>query len=86
MAKPQYGYHHQRERAAWAPLVATGQVRCTGPQGCHQPIHPGQAWDLGHTTDVAAGGNGPLVPQHAPCNRAAGGRLAHNRRTSTRAL
>ena len=88
MAKPQYGYQHQQQRAAWAPLVATGTIRCTGPQGCGQPIQPGEPWDLGHTTDHALGGrNSPKVPQHANrCNRAAGGRLAHQLARSNRAL
>lgn len=86
MAKPHYGYQHQQQRAGWAPLVATGQVRCTGPQGCRQLIQAGQPWDLGHTIDIAAGGNGRLVPQHQSCNRAAGAQLSHNRRTSSRAL
>lgn len=88
MSKPAYRYQHQRERAAWEPLVATGTIICSGPQGCGKPILPGQPWDLGHTTDVALGGtNSTKTPQHAsPCNRSAGGRLAHLTKRSLRAL
>ena len=89
MPKPAYNHQHQTERAAWAPLVATGTITCNGPQGCGQPIQPGQPWDLGHTRDAALGGtNAPKVPQHATCNRKAGGKLAHNliHPTSTRTL
>ena len=41
-----YGYQHQKLRAATSHAVAAGNVRCAR---CHQPIHPGQAWDLDHT-------------------------------------
>ena len=77
-----WGYQHKKTRATWAPLVATGEIRCTGPQGCGQPIHPNQPWDLGHTIDAYYGGDGPLVPQHAHCNRAAGARLRNGKPTS----
>ncbi|WP_322859147.1 hypothetical protein U8D42_04000 [Mycobacterium europaeum] len=40
-----YGNAHQRERARWAPLVATGGVRCVR---CHEYIKPGQRWALDH--------------------------------------
>lgn len=89
MAKPHYRHQHQRERAAWAPLVATGTITCTGQQGCGKPIQPDQPWDLGHTIDAALGGtNAPKIPQHATCNRRAGGQLSHQltRPNSTRTL
>ena len=89
MAKPHYGYQHQRERTAWAPIVATGTIRCTGPQGCDQPIRPGQPWDLGHTLDHAQGGDHHRrTPQHAHCNRRAGAQLGsqRNRQPSNHAL
>lgn len=62
-----YGAAHRRLRARWAPVVARGGATCAR---CEQPIEPGQAWDLGHTDrrDAWTG------PEHASCNRAAGGR------------
>ena len=73
-------------RAAWVPLVAAGAVLC--PR-CGLPILRHQAWDLGHQVDRAAGGEDDrLRPEHASCNRSAGGRAgAHttNRRHNHRA-
>ena len=40
-----YGGNHQKLRREWAPLVATGTVRCWR---CGYLILPSQAWDLGH--------------------------------------
>jgi hypothetical protein len=38
-------------------------------------IDVGEAYDLGHTVDVAFGGrDSPLRPEHRTCNRRAGGR------------
>ena len=65
-----YGWLHQRTRAAWAPLVAAGQVCCAR---CGHPIVPGQPWDLGHTEDRT----GYTGPEHRSCNRAAGARKAN---------
>lgn len=62
-------------RRRLTPLIATGAVRCWR---CHQPIHPAQPWDLGHTTDRAFGGT-TTAPEHrwptatCPGNRGAGG-------------
>jgi len=50
---------------------------------CNQPILPGQPWDLGHLLDQATHGPNTidLQPEHSGrCNRAAGGRLRHQRR------
>ena len=87
MPKPQYGAQHQRDRADWdAELVATGPRPC--PR-CELPVYPdhlahlnidGRKFDLGHQVDVALGGDGPKIPEHATCNRAAGGRLTAIRR------
>lgn len=59
-----YGATHARLRAEWAPLVATGHVKCAR---CREPIAGDAAWDLDHTADRA----GYLGPSHASCNRAA---------------
>ncbi len=61
-----YGAAHQRERARWAPRVATGTVACAR---CQILITFGQAWDLGHPEDRTAW----TGPEHATCNRSAGG-------------
>lgn len=61
-------------RARWAPLVASGSVCC---RRCGLPIAPGSPWDLGHAVDRALGGSDhDVAPEHARCNRSAGGRLA----------
>lgn len=59
-----YGADHQARRAERAEDVAAGIVDCAR---CHQPIRPGEAWDLGHTDDRS----GYTGPEHARCNRAA---------------
>jgi hypothetical protein len=65
-----YDTQHDRERTRWAPLVRTGMVNCAR---CNQPITTSAAWDLGHTDDRTRW----TGPEHAHCNRAAGGRAAH---------
>lgn len=62
-----YGAEHQALRRRWRPLVDAGAVVC--PR-CHQPIRPGQPWDLGHVD-----GSGRRLysgPEHRRCNRSAG--------------
>jgi hypothetical protein len=61
-----YDREHELERERWALLVDAGQV--AGAR-CGLPIQPGAAWDLGHTADRTAW----TGPEHATCNRAAGG-------------
>jgi hypothetical protein len=71
-----YDRHHDQLRKHWKPKVEAGLVDCHAPT-CTQPIRrilPGQPWDLGHTTDRS----GWRGPEHAPCNRAEGGRAAHH--------
>ena len=64
-----YGATHQRERAKWEPIVATGNVMCAR---CKQPIGANEPFDLGHNDD-RTGYNGP---EHVACNRGAGARNA----------
>ncbi len=77
-SRQQRGYDttHDRLRAQWAPKVATGRVRCHSPR-CLRPddplIHPDEPWDLGHTEDRRSYHG----PEHAACNRSAGGHAAH---------
>lgn len=70
--RQQRGYtnQHDRLRKHWAPLVATGNVRCAR---CDEPIAPDEPWALDHTEDRT----GYLGPSHKVCNDRAGGRAAH---------
>lgn len=65
-----YGTKHQALRREWTPKVNAGRVLCAK---CNKPIHPGTPWDLGHTDDRTA----YTGPEHARCNRSAGGQAAH---------
>lgn len=66
-----YDANHDQLRAQWEPRVATGRVRCAR---CHRPIQPATPWDLGHHDTDRTRYTGP---EHATCNRSAGGRAAH---------
>lgn len=76
-SRQQRGYDtaYDRARKRWAPKVAACTVHCHAPT-CLAPsgrlILPGQAWDLGHDEQRNIRG-----PEHAVCNRSAGGRAAH---------
>jgi hypothetical protein len=64
-------YHnaaHRRARQILAGVVAAGEAVCLGPNGCQQPILPGERWDVGHLPD------GSRIPQHARCNRRTAGK------------
>lgn len=58
-----YGWQHEKLRARWAPIVAAGTTNCAR---CHQPIHPGTPWDLGHDDHDRDHYTGP---EHRRCNR-----------------
>lgn len=62
-----YGAAHQAQRGKWRSTVEAGHATCAR---CGQPIAPGTPWDLGHTDDRTAW----TGPEHASCNRSAGGR------------
>jgi hypothetical protein len=65
-----YDAAHDKLRRSWKPRVETGMVRCAR---CDRYITLGQAWDLGHTDDRTTW----TGPEHASCNRSAGGKAAH---------
>ena len=61
-----YGPDHTAQRAAIAPLVASGRALCAEVI-CLEPsrrIDPGGPWALGHTPDRA----GWVGPCHVKCN------------------
>lgn len=69
-----YDRAHDQLRAKLKPGVDTGLVDCTAPTCIERlrRILPGQAWDLGHDDQRRHRG-----PEHASCNRSAGGKAAH---------
>ena len=69
-------HHHQRRRAAIAPLVNAGRATCCR---CHEPIHAGEEWHLDH--DDSRGGY--LGVSHAYCNLAAGAAKTNRQRRHT---
>lgn len=64
-----YDAEHRRLRREWERKGVVGRP-CAR---CKKPILAHQAWDLGHTDDRKAW----TGPEHAACNRSAGGRAAH---------
>ena len=67
-----YGAAHDAERRKWAPLVATGTVRCVR---CGKFIAPDAQWSPDHSDDRAR----YLGPAHRRCNLIAGGRAVKHR-------
>lgn len=65
-----YGSEHKAERERWAPLVATGNVKCAR---CRIHIGTDEPWDLGHEDNDRSRYAGP---EHAACNRATAGRIS----------
>jgi hypothetical protein len=77
--RARYGFDHQKARAAWAPLVEAGGVKCAR---CLEPILPWHRWDLGHDDEHRAGGTGGpigLHPEHRVCNRATSSHASNGR-------
>lgn len=69
-----YDRTHDDLREQWRPRVEAGYADCRAPI-CLMPqrrILPDQAWDLGHDGQRRHRG-----PEHARCNRSAGGKAAH---------
>lgn len=70
-----YDADYDRARRRWAPLVAATRVHCHAPiciEASGRLILPHQPWDLGHDEQRRIRG-----PEHASCNRSAGGKAAH---------
>lgn len=69
-----YDAEYDRERRRWAPKVAACTVHCHADV-CIEPVRlilMHQPWDLGHDEQRRIRG-----PEHATCNRSAGGKAAH---------
>lgn len=73
----------KKRRADWQRhLEVVGPIVC---RQCGEPVTAAQAWDLGHGRAHAEGGRGDDArPEHRRCNRAAGGRLGHERQSRPR--
>jgi len=72
-----YGSAHQKLRARWAPLVATGGVRCAL---CGKRIRPGSHWHLSHADRPDAHRLGLYSgPAHAACNNGTNRRQLRSR-------
>lgn len=69
-----YSSSHDKERAAWKPIVATGTVRCRRGEKCRRYpdtlIDPSKPWHLGHPDQECPA---PTAPEHARCNTGAAG-------------
>ena len=72
-----YDSRHDRERARWTPIVATGRIICWR---CGHLIPPGAPWDLGHDDNDRTRYRGP---EHQTCNRSAGAHKANAGRRRT---
>src|SRR5215471_14288220 len=67
-SKARYDWQHQQRRAAFAPIVLAGGALCAR---CHEPILPGEPWDMGHVDGDPSRYSGP---EHRRCNRATAAR------------
>lgn len=66
-ARRGYGHEHKALRERWAPLVATGNVKCWR---CNEWLNPEQPWDLGHRD----GSSEYAGPECWSCNRSTASR------------
>ena len=77
---------HRGARRRWAPMVASGTVRCARGGACGRAelvdgelvgglIRPDEEWHLGHPDGESVGG-----PEHRKCNAGAPSRLGARRR------
>lgn len=73
-----YGTEHRNLRKHYARFVAGGQAFCAR---CLEPIHPYEAWDLGHDDFDRRVYTGP---EHRRCNRATMKHRADRRRVRSR--
>lgn len=68
-------YHRTAEAQRRANQARAMVVLPTECWRCGLVIEAGMAWQMGHTMDVALGGeHSPLRPEHRRCNARAGGR------------
>jgi hypothetical protein len=72
-----YDTTHKLLRKQWAPLVATGEVRCWR---CREFIAPGEPWDLGHDDHDRTLYRGPECRK---CNRSTAARNGADQRAMT---
>ena len=63
-----YDAKHDAERKRWAPIVATGAVKCWR---CQVLLEPDEPWDLGHDDHDRSIYRGPECVR---CNRATASR------------
>jgi hypothetical protein len=81
------GRYATRIRRYWAQrLITCGPLVCWRCGDWIRACDPGTSWDVGHLVDLAAGGAPGLehtAPEHARCNRSAGGRAGARARTAT---
>lgn len=65
-----YDVEHERQRKAWAPVVARGEATCQAALCLEdsRAIAPRGEWHLGHTPDRTAW----TGPEHPRCNTSEG--------------
>jgi hypothetical protein len=74
-----YGTRHQRQRKAWAQVVAAGGAICAR---CGRSIAPGAKWHLDHADDRSR----YIGVSHAYCNTTAANRRRARRSGSKRVI
>lgn len=85
MSDMRKGQAWKRARAAWAPAVASGAVRCAR---CRHWIKPGEPWQLGHPDDMPAavaahyGAERDVIAACRPEHRTCGQRASNDAKRS----